>query len=296
MRCRIRARRPGRRPTKPSLIQALVLGVLHGPAELLPISSSAHVAAIPWLLGWSYARLEDELRKSFEVALHAGATAAWLISPATGRAELTALLRPPARPGAKFFLLTATPPAVAGLILERPIERRLGTPPTIAGGLIGGSLAMGLADRSSQERGAEEARGVDALWLGLAQAAALIPGVSRSGATLAAARARHFSRAASRRLSDRAAIPVIVGATGLRLVRTLKRSPDERAWLAAGAASSFISTIMLAPRLTRAQEGRSLLPLAGYRLALAGTILVRLRRADAASRGSRAARRRRIRP
>ena len=58
------------------LSQALALGILHGPAELLPISSSGHVAVVPWLLRWDYVELDDDLRKSFEVALHAGTAAA----------------------------------------------------------------------------------------------------------------------------------------------------------------------------------------------------------------------------
>src|SRR5579862_10050688 len=60
--------------------QALALGALHGPAELLPISSSGHIALIPWLLSWRYGELDDELRKSFEVALHAGTAAALMIT------------------------------------------------------------------------------------------------------------------------------------------------------------------------------------------------------------------------
>src|SRR5947209_20345278 len=64
----------------PPLHEALALGALHGPAELLPISSSGHVAVVPWLLGWDYGRLDEELRKSFEVALHAGTAAALLIT------------------------------------------------------------------------------------------------------------------------------------------------------------------------------------------------------------------------
>src|SRR5665213_2226160 len=72
----------GTPPTRPELTvgQATALGALHGPAELLPISSSGHVALIPWLLGWDYERLDAELRKSFEVALHAGTATALLIT------------------------------------------------------------------------------------------------------------------------------------------------------------------------------------------------------------------------
>ena len=60
--------------------QAVALGLLHGPAELLPISSSGHIAVVPWLAGWNYHRLDDELRKSFEVALHTGTAAALLLT------------------------------------------------------------------------------------------------------------------------------------------------------------------------------------------------------------------------
>src|ERR1700737_4839970 len=70
----------GAQETQLGVGQALMLGALHGPAELLPISTSGHVALIPWLLGWDYDRLDPELRKSFEVALHAGTAAALLIT------------------------------------------------------------------------------------------------------------------------------------------------------------------------------------------------------------------------
>src|SRR5579884_757269 len=277
MRCRSRRREPGPRRVTPSLAQALALGILHGPAELLPVSSSAHVATIPWLMGWSYGGLDDELRKSFEVALHAGAAAAWLISPATEGAEILRTLRHPTPRQAVFLLLAAGPPAVAGLALEGPIERRLGRPGTIAGGLLAGALAMAVTDRAAQRREAEEARSPDALWLGLAQAAALLPGVSRSGATLAAARARGFTRPAARRLSARSGWPVIVGATGLKLTRALRRPSSDRIWLATGAGASFLSTLALAPLAARVQDRLSLAPFAAYRAALAGAILVRLR-------------------
>src|SRR5947199_8273319 len=64
----------------PRVRHALALGLLHGPAELLPISSSGHVALVPWLLDWPYARLDPELRKAFEVALHAGTAAALVVA------------------------------------------------------------------------------------------------------------------------------------------------------------------------------------------------------------------------
>src|SRR5690242_19398852 len=154
--------------------QAIALGALHGPAELLPISSSGHVALVPWLLGWEYEQLDDELRKAFEVALHAGTAAALLI---TLRGEVgDAVSRLDGRRLA-LIALSFAPPAVAGYTLERQIEARLGTPPTIAAGLFGGSLVMAWADRAPQARHHEDAGAADALWLGVAQAAALIPRV-----------------------------------------------------------------------------------------------------------------------
>jgi undecaprenyl-diphosphatase len=88
--------------------QALALGALHGPAELLPISSSAHTSVVPWLLGWDYGSLQPELRKSFEVTLHAGTVVALLISL---RSELSDRRD---RPRPLVVGLACVPPAIAG--------------------------------------------------------------------------------------------------------------------------------------------------------------------------------------
>src|SRR2546421_8743240 len=116
------------RPRLP-LVQALALGVLHGPAELLPISSSGHVALVPWLLGWRYGELDHELRKAFEVALHVGTAAALTI---TLRGEVMEAARGLDRRRLTLIALTFFPPAIAGLGLERQIEGRVGTPATLA--------------------------------------------------------------------------------------------------------------------------------------------------------------------
>jgi undecaprenyl-diphosphatase len=168
------------------------------------------VAVVPWLLGWEYEELDGELRKAFEVALHAGTAAALLI---TLRGEVVAAATGLDRRRMTLIALTFAPPAVAGLALERQIEGRLGTPATVAAGLLVGAIAMALADRRPQARHHEEAGAADALWLGIAQASALVPGVSRNGATLAAGRFRRFTRADANRLSRHAALPVIAGAT-----------------------------------------------------------------------------------
>ncbi|MGN6867706.1 MAG: undecaprenyl-diphosphate phosphatase, partial [Solirubrobacteraceae bacterium] len=158
------------------LWQAIALGALHGPAELLPISSSGHIAVVPWLAGWDHRRLDHELRKSFEVALHTGTAAALLISL---RREVNDAVRGLSLRRLWQIGLSFAPPAFVGYRFERPIERRFGTPPTVAAGLVVGALAMALADRAPQDRVADDAGSADALWLGVAQACSLIPGVSR---------------------------------------------------------------------------------------------------------------------
>jgi undecaprenyl-diphosphatase len=261
----------------PSLSRALALGALHGPAELLPISSSGHIALIPWLLHWERDGADPELRKAFEVALHAGTAAALLI---TLRGEVQDAMSVMSPRLVFHIALSFAPPAIAGYTLERPIEQRLGTPGTIAVGLVCGSVAMAWADRSPQLRSAADAGWRDALWLGLAQACALVPGVSRNGATLAAARRRRFTRAEANRLSRHVALPVIAGATILKTVRLAKRGlpPGTGRPFAAGAAASFVSTLGSTWLIRQVERDRSLLPYAAYRLALAGVVVNRLRR------------------
>src|SRR5579875_2371155 len=108
--------------------RALVLGALHGPAELLPISSSAHVTVVPYLLGWDYVRADPELRKAFEVALHAGTALALLIGL---RDEVADELRDLSLAHLARVVVASAPAALVGFTLEGPIERRLGTPTTI---------------------------------------------------------------------------------------------------------------------------------------------------------------------
>jgi undecaprenyl-diphosphatase len=260
-----------------STAHALALGALHGPAELLPISSSGHITLVPWLLGWDYDRLDDELRKSFEIAVHAGTAAALLI---TLRAEVEEAIEGLDGRTLALIALSFAPPAVVGYTLERPIERWLGTPPTIAAALIAGAAVMAHADRSEQLRGHEQAGARDALWLGVAQACALVPGVSRNGATLAAARLRRFTREDANRLSRHVALPVIAGATLLKGIRLRRRGlpPGMRVPFTVGAAASFASTLGSTWLIHQVERDRSLLPYAAYRTALGTTVLVRLAR------------------
>jgi undecaprenyl-diphosphatase len=260
------------------LRHAVALGLLQGPAELLPISSSAHTSLVPWLAGWPYAQLDGEARKSFEVALHAGAAAALAVEL---RAELAAAVRGLDARRATVLALALAPAALAGYALRGPIERRLGGPRSIAAGLVAGAVAMTLADAGGQGRRREDARAGDGLALGFAQAAALVPGISRHGATLTAARARGFDPAGAQALSWETGLPVILAAVALEGARLLRADAPAAggAALAAGGASAFASTLASARALRGGRlRGRALAPYAAYRLSLAALVLARGRR------------------
>jgi undecaprenyl-diphosphatase len=271
-----------RRAEKPlPLGHAVVLGLVQGPAELLPISSSAHTALIPWLAGWPYAELDGDLRKSFEVALHTGGALALALA---GRRELLGRLRSLDRRRTSVLALALAPPAIAGYALREAIARRLGGPRSIAAGLVAGAVAMAFADTrpGPGSRRCEDAGPRDGLALGLAQAIALIPGVSRNGATLTAARARGFGRQGAHALSWSVALPVILGAGALEGRRLQGRGARRHMpAMAAGATAAFLSTLASA-RLLRSEgrEPRPLLPYALYRCLLAALALRRLRRAQ----------------
>jgi undecaprenyl-diphosphatase len=258
-------------------VQALALGLLQGPTELLPVSSSAHLRLLPWLCGWEHDRLDPEHRKAFEVAVHGGAAAALLVGQ---RRLITAELGRLDLRRAAVIALSFVPPAVAGLAFERPIERRLGSPRGIAAGLVLGAVAMLAADRAPQERGEGEARPADGLALGLGQAAALVPGVSRNGATLAAARARRFSRRQSNLLSRTVALPVIAGAALLKGVRLRRRGFDSELTrsLVIGTIAAFGSTLTSQGLIRLVERDRALWPYAAYRLGLGAFVLHRARR------------------
>ncbi len=259
-----------------ALRRAFALGAMHGPAELLPISSSGHIELIPWLLRWDeHTQSDPELRKSFEIALHAGTAAALLVAL---RGEVLESARTADLERVEVVALSFVTPAVIGFVLERPIERHLGQAGSIAVGLIVGGALLAWADRSPQQRHHQEATAADGLWLGVAQACALIPGVSRNGATLTAARLRRFTRADAERLSRHVALPVIAGATALKLWR-LRRSgmpPGAAGPFAVGAAASFVSTLASTRLIEQIERDRSLLPVAAYRIALGSVVLRRL--------------------
>jgi undecaprenyl-diphosphatase len=173
--------------------------------------------------------------------------------------------------------LSFAPAALAALAFEEPIERRLSQPRPVAIALIAGAAAMAVADGFPEERGRDEATPADALAIGLAQACALIPGVSRNGATLSAARALRFRRADANVISRQIALPVIMGAAVLKGARLTRRGVPSRfaAGMLAGAGAAFASTLASMRLITMLERSRSLLPYAAYRAALGVVALSR---------------------
>jgi undecaprenyl-diphosphatase len=254
----------------------VALGALQGPAELLPVSSSGHIVLVPELLRWPYGTLDPALRKAFEVALHAGTAAALSIALRDEVAEVLVTLRVRRLLG---IALAFVPPAAAAFEWERPIEERLGSARSVAWAQLLAGAALGAADRRPAERPFAAAGLLDHALVGMGQAAALVPGVSRGGASLTALRLRRFERPAAHRLSRHAALPVILAAAGLKGARLARRGlpPGLRAPFAAGAAAAFASTALSARLIPRMDAAPSYLPFALYRVGIGVLTLARAR-------------------
>jgi undecaprenyl-diphosphatase len=270
---------PGRaaRPAGLTAFRSACLGAVQGPTELLPISSSAHLRIVPWMLGWDLDEISAEDRKAFEVAVHGGAALALLIGQRRLIAEELVQLD---RRRLAVIALSFLPAVAIGLALEKQIGRHLGGPRATAAGLLAGSLAMIVADRCPQRRSGGEATALDGLVIGFAQAAALAPGVSRNGSTLAAARARGFSRTQANLLSRTVALPVIAAAAVRKATRLRRRDVDPALARSAtiGVGVAFASTLASQGLIRLIERDRALWPYAAYRTALAAMIVVKDRR------------------
>lgn len=235
---------------------------------------------VPALLGWPYARLPADARKAFEVSLHAGSglALAWLL-----RDDIRSALR---APGATALL--AAPAAVAGAAAESAIEKSASSPRVTAMAMLIAGAALTTADGGGtcslsqvDAKGVKGSRSLTRLGevgVGLAQALALIPGVSRNGATITAARALGADRETATRLSWRAGLPVIAGAVAFKSLRLARHglAPALRAPFAAGAVAACVSTLASAPLLKVRDQRFSGL----YRVALGAAALRRLHRLE----------------
>ena len=204
-----------------SPIQALVLGIVQGLTEFIPISSSAHLVLIPAVLGWHFS---PDAAFVFDVLVQLGTLSAVVIY---FREELSELIgqaiggilrrRPFEEPMSRlaWLLVLATVPAIiAGLLLKDLVEQAFSNPIAVSGFLLLTASWLEISERmGGRARRFTDLSAADALWIGLAQATALFPGVSRSGATIGAGLARDLDRTSAARFSFLMSIPVMLGAS-----------------------------------------------------------------------------------
>lgn len=258
--------------------QAVVLAIVQGLTEFLPISSSGHLVLVPAAFGWADQGL------AFDVAVHFGSLGAVLLF---FRHDIRVLLRggvqvlggnvnTPESRMALGIALGTIPAAMAGLMLADWIQENLRDPSVIVYTLSGYAVLMLLADRFGRRtREMSGFRIKDALIIGCAQALALVPGTSRSGVTITAALALGFERQDAARFSFLLAVPVILLATAYQLF-LLVRSDVTVAWGQLGVAALVAGVVayLSIEFFMRFVSRIGLMPFAIYRLALAGVILV----------------------
>lgn len=205
--------------------QALVLGIVQGLTELLPVSSSGHLILVPWGADWTYLEQNDRFNQTFDVALHLGTLVAvaayfWRDIVRLVRAWVTSVGRRRIEGSDErvaWFVLVATIPAGAvGLLGENAIADHLGEPWQILILLAVGAALLWTADRSPQTRAMGDLGVGHAVVMGFAQALALAPGVSRSGITITAGRFLKLDRDGAARFSFYLLLPTVLGAVLLK--------------------------------------------------------------------------------
>lgn len=275
----------GSDPVSAALV-ALLLGLVQGATEFLPISSSAHLYAIPYLFG-----LSDPLLSSlaFGAVIHLGTLAAVLVALRRDVLRLAGVaLRTAISMGRHrgdhaderliVAIIIGTGPAVAlGLAAGDLLDTAVRTPLVVAAAVTAGALLLWFAERvGTRERPLQSVGVIDGLMIGIAQAFALIPGISRSGATISGGLFLGFRRDAAARFGFLLGIPAIAGAGTIELKHLLESSEDLAAsapLLVIGVVSAFVSGLFAIKLLFRLLDGGSTRIFVAYRLAFAAVLV-----------------------
>lgn len=267
------------------LFRIIVLGIVQGLTEFLPISSSGHLILVRELFGWEFS---DDL--TFDLALHLGTTVAvlaffwreWLLMARSALRWVTvggeAAGVDPVFNHRLLVLLAigSVPAAIVGVFFDGWIEDHVRSPEVVGVMLIIFGVVLFAAERLGHgRRELASSSWADAIWVGCAQAVSLIPGVSRSGATISAGLARDYTRYDAARFSFFLATPVIVGAGGLKLIEALREgiSSHDLGLMAVGAVVAAVTGWLAIGYLLRYVQARSYLPFVIYRLA-AGVFVI----------------------
>ncbi len=259
-----------------TVVQAFVLGIIQGLTEFLPISSSAHLTLAPWFFHWTDPGLE------FDVALHIGtliavlwyfraewvrlAQAAWGIVRHGGRVQSVEEMR------VVLLIIGTIPGAIAGELLEKRAEDTFRSPLLIAATLsIMGVLLWAVDKWAPADRSMDKLGVIDAVWIGLAQILALVPGVSRSGSTITAGRALKLDRESAAIFSFLLSMPIIAGAGLHKLPHLLKAGIT--APLATGVITAAVSSWFAIAIVLRYVKSHSYGVFALYRVLLAAAVV-----------------------
>jgi undecaprenyl-diphosphatase len=260
-----------------TVFQALVLGIVQGLAEFLPISSSAHLALAPWVFGWRDPGL------AFDVALHVGTLVAVLwyfnqewrtLAAALVRIVRTRRTDTDEERRVVYLVIATIPGALAGLALEEHAESTFRDPTLIAIALMVMGVILWLVDRTAANvRSLSSMRWLDAVLIGVGQMFAIIPGVSRSGSTITTGRALKFSREAAAVFSFLMSAPITFAATVLKVPDAVRETGVSAA-LIVGVLASAVSGWLAITVLLKLVARRGYGIFAAYRLLLGAAILV----------------------
>lgn len=263
-----------------NILHATVLGALQGFAEVLPISSSAHLILVPWLLKWPESGL------TFDVALHLGTFLALALYFRRDVIEMTVAaidaianrsLNTPAR-RLPFLIIAATvPAAIVGKLFEHQVEDIFrASPLLIASVLIAFGIILGIVDIAGRKRMAmDEVRPASALTIGLFQCLALIPGVSRSGITITAGLMLGFTRESAARFSFLLSLPIVAGAALLKGLHLAKHGipAGEGVPMLVGILVSAVTGYISVAFLLKFVQKRSISPFVWYRVITGGAVI-----------------------
>jgi len=252
-----------------TVLHALILGIVQGLGEFLPISSSAHLVLVPWLFGW------EDPGLTFDVALHMGTLFAVVLYFWKDWVKLIkAALRPDASEDKRIFwyLVVATiPGALFGFALEKKAETVFRSPLLIGIMMIVMGILLYLADKKREIRKVNTMTLKEAIWIGLSQALAIIPGVSRSGSTMTTARFFTLTREDAARFSFLMSTPIILGAGVLKLRHLTMASINLP--FSVGVITSFVVGILSISFLLKYLKNNSFRIFVGYRLVI-GLIVI----------------------
>lgn len=260
------------------LLTALLLGIVEGATEFLPISSTGHLILAGWLVGF-----QGNKAATFEIFIQLGAILAvmwvyrhklWKLCANRSETHFAG------RRGLYLLAITTVPALIFGFLLHGVIKRYLFNPLTVAIGLLVGGIAMLLIERKANEEsklGLDDLTRKEALSIGLAQVLALFPGVSRSGATIMGGLAVGINRETAVEYSFLAAVPIMLAATGYDLLKALPSlSGSDVPFFAVGLISTFVSALIVVRWLLKYVRQHNFVPFAWYRIGLALLIFTSL--------------------